>query len=151
MGFSAGGETAALTALNGDARTYPKTDTTDEQSCAPNFALLIYPGVLVDAKTGALKPHIKVTKDSPPMLFVMAQDDPVNCENCTALFTALKREKVPAELHIFPNGGHGYGLRPTFEPVTQWPRLAAQWLVKQTLRPVPESGETRVPGSQPKP
>lgn len=128
MGFSAGGETAALAALNGDARAYAKMDAADEQSLAPNFALLIYAGGLVDAKTGALKPHIKVTKDSPPMFFVMAQDDPVNCENCTALFTALKREKVPAELHIFTSGGHGYGLRATEVPVTQWPNRAVKWL-----------------------
>lgn len=128
LGFSAGGETAALTALNGNARAYPKTDAADEQSCAPNFALLIYPGGLVDAKSGALKPHIKVSKDSPPMFFVMAQDDHVNCENCTALFTALKREKVPVELHVFTHGGHGYGVRATEVPVTQWPNRAVKWL-----------------------
>ena len=128
MGFSAGGETAALAALNGDSRAYAKIDAADEQSCAPNFALLIYPGGLVDAKTGVLKPHIKVTKDTPPMFFVMAQDDRVNSLNCTALYAALTLAKVPAERHLFTRGGHGYGLRTTEVPVTHWPNRAVKWL-----------------------
>ena len=64
------------------------------------------------------------------MFFAMAQDDRVNCLNCTTLFTALTKEKVPAEIHLFTRGGHGYGLRATDEPVTGWPRLAAQWLMQ---------------------
>lgn len=130
MGFSAGGETAGLTALLRDQRLYTKLDATDEHSCAPNFALPIYPGGFYDKETGGLKSYLKVTKDTPPMFFAMAQDDHVNCLNCTALFTALTKEKVPAELHLFTRGGHGYGLRSTEEPVTGWPRLAADWLIQ---------------------
>lgn len=128
MGFSAGGETAGLAAILGDQRLYAKIDAADEQSCAPNFALPIYPGGFYDKETGGLKPYLKVTKDTPPMFFAMAQDDRVNCLNCTTLFTALTKEKVPAEIHLFTHGGHGYGLRPTEEPVTGWPELAAKWL-----------------------
>lgn len=128
MGFSAGGETAGLTAILRDQRLYSKIDAADEQSCAPNFALPIYPGGFYDKETGGVKPYLKVTKDTPPMFFAMAQDDRVNCLNCTALFTALTKEKVPAELHLFTRGGHGYGLRATEEPVTRWPELAAKWL-----------------------
>jgi acetyl esterase/lipase len=128
LGFSAGGATAGYAALLGEQRAYAKTDAGDEVSCAANFALLIYPGGFVDKATGALKPHIKVTKAAPPMFFAMSQDDGVNCENCTALFTALTREKVPAELHLWPTGGHGYGLRETSEPVTRWHHRAAEWL-----------------------
>lgn len=128
MGFSAGGETAGLTAILRDKRLYAKQDASDEQSCAPCFALPIYPGGFFDKASGGLKPYLKVTKETPPMFFAMAADDHVNCENCTVLFTALKREKVPAELHIFPTGGHGYGLRPTSERVTQWSKLAEGWL-----------------------
>lgn len=58
----------------------------------------------------------------------MAQDDHVNSLNCTVLHTALTQEKVPAELHLYTRGGHGYGLRPTEEPVTRWAQLAEQWL-----------------------
>lgn len=128
MGFSAGGETAGLTALLRDQRLYTKLDAADEHSCTPNFALPIYPGGFYDKQTGGLKPYLKVTKDTPPMFFVMAQDDHVNSLNCTVLYTALTQEKVPAELHLFPHGGHGYGLRPTEEPVTRWAQLAEVWL-----------------------
>ncbi len=134
MGFSAGGETAGLTALLRDQRLYTKLDAADDRSCAPNFALPIYPGGFYDKATGGLKPYLKVTKDTPPMFFVMAQDDRVNPLNCTVLHTALTKEKVPAELHIFPTGGHGYGLRATDEPVTRWPALAEIWL-RRFLQP----------------
>ncbi len=128
MGFSAGGETAGLCTLHGDKRAYAKMDSVDEQSCAPNFALLIYPGGFVDKETGALKTHLKVTKDTAPVFFVMAEDDHVDCDNCTVLFNALKHASVPAELHIYTHGGHGYGLRPTDLPVTRWSARAAEWL-----------------------
>ncbi|HCN31057.1 MAG TPA: hypothetical protein DIT64_20540 [Verrucomicrobiales bacterium] len=61
------------------------------------------------------------------MFFDMAQDDHVNSLNCTVLYTALTRTKVPAELHLFTRGGHGYGLSPTLTPVTHWPNRAAKW------------------------
>ena len=128
MGFSAGGETAGLTAILRNERIYPKVDAADEQSCAPNFALPIYPGGFYDKETAGLKPYLTITKDTPPMFFAMAQDDHVNSLNCTVLYTALTKEKVPAELHLFTSGGHGYGLRATDEPVTRWPELAARWL-----------------------
>lgn len=129
MGFSAGGETAGLTALLGPERLYGKVDESDEHPCTPDFALLIYPGGFYDKETGGLKPYLKVTKDTPPMFFVMAQDDHVNPLNCTVLFTELTKNQVPAELHLFTHGGHGYGLRPSLAPVTQWPDEAAKWLV----------------------
>lgn len=128
MGFSAGGATAGLTVLNGDKHVYPRQDATDDVSCAPNFGLLIYPAGFVDKTTGALRSHIKVSQDTAPVFFVMAEDDHVDCDNCTVLFIALKQAKVPAELHIYTHGGHGYGLRPTELPVTRWSARAAEWL-----------------------
>jgi hypothetical protein len=50
----------------------------------------------------------------------------VNSLNCTVLYTELTKNKVPAELHLFAQGGHGYGLRPTSTPVTHWPKSAEQ-------------------------
>ncbi|MCB1276754.1 alpha/beta hydrolase [Prosthecobacter sp.] len=128
MGFSAGGETAGLTTILRDARLYSKTDAADEQSCAPNFALPIYPAGFYDKDSDALKTYLKITKDTPPMFFVMAQDDRVNSLNCTSLYIALTKAQVPAELHLFPHGGHGYGLRRTEMPITRWTDLAAEWL-----------------------
>jgi acetyl esterase/lipase len=149
MGFSAGGHTAGVAALLGDGRAYPRLDSADEQSCAADFALLIYPAGFFDKDTGRLRPHLKITKDTPPMFLAMAADDPVNCENCTVLFTALKRAKVPAELHIFPTGGHGYGLRPTAEPVTGWTKLAESWLERVTHTSPASGGQTGTSGSLP--
>ncbi|MES2595676.1 MAG: alpha/beta hydrolase [Verrucomicrobiota bacterium] len=128
MGFSAGGATAGLTTVHGEKRVYPKVDATDEVSCRPDFAMLIYPAGFADKTTWALRSHIKVSKDTPPVFFVMAEDDHVDCDNCTVLFTALKHAKVPAELHIYTHGGHGYGLRSTDLPVTRWSARAAEWL-----------------------
>lgn len=133
MGFSAGGETAALAALSIGKRAYPSVDASDEASCTANFALLIYPGGLADPKDGVLKPDFRPSPEAPPMFFVHAADDRVTCLSSTALFQALRLAGVPAELHIFAGGGHGYGLRPTEFPVTRWPVLAEKWLADQGL------------------
>jgi acetyl esterase/lipase len=134
LGFSAGGATAGHAALLGPARAYAHVDTADEASCAADFALLIYPAYFADKTSGMLKPHLQVTKDAPPMFLAMSQDDPVDVQNCLALYTALTRAKVPAELHLWPQGGHGYGLRETDEPVTRWPQRAAEWLARLPRR-----------------
>jgi dipeptidyl aminopeptidase/acylaminoacyl peptidase len=66
---------------------------------------------------------------------VQAEDDPVHVENSTVYFLALKNAKVPAEMHIYANGGHGYGLRRTELPITDWPKLVETWL--RTIHVVP--------------
>ena len=63
----------------------------------------------------------------------MAQDDPVHAENILAYAMALKAEKVPMEMHLYPTGGHGYGLRPTNDYVTTWPQRATDWLRSRGL------------------
>jgi acetyl esterase/lipase len=128
MGFSAGGATAGITALQHGTRSYAKIDAVDEQSCGVDFAMLIYPAYLMDKETGNLSSFLKVTKDSPRTFMIMAQDDPIDSRNCTVLYTALTIAKVPAEVHLYPRGGHGYGLRGTDEPVTNWPAHAEEWL-----------------------
>ena len=126
LGFSAGGESAALTAVKNGERLYQPADETDEASCAANFALLIYPGGIAE-QDGTLKADYLVDEHTPPMFFAHAADDHVTCLSSVALFTALKRLNVPAELHIYASGGHGYGLRPTESPVTRWPSHAEAW------------------------
>jgi len=70
-----------------------------------------------------------VTKNtSPSFLYSTTADQTVNSMNATAYYDALKRAGVPAELHIYAQGGHGYGLRRTALPVTAWPVAAAAWL-----------------------
>ena len=130
LGFSAGGNTAAMAAVKNGNRLYEKTDKHDDASCTVNFAILIYPAWLSE-DDGSLKNEYAVSKDSPSMFFVHAADDPVTCQSSVAMFSALNRVGVPAELHVYPTGGHGYGLRPTDQPVTHWPEHAATWLNAQ--------------------
>jgi len=131
-GFSAGGEVAARTAL-ADAAFYDPVDAADDRSCRPDFALLVYPAYLVDKNAGAarLKPDVVVTKDAPEMFFVHAADDGVTPQSSLLLAAALHQAGVPAELHLYPTGGHGYGLRHTAEPVTRWNERAAAWLAER--------------------
>jgi dipeptidyl aminopeptidase/acylaminoacyl peptidase len=75
-----------------------------------------------------LRDYVRVTKDAPPMFLVHAFDDGVTVQNSLLLVGELKRVGVSAELHVFATGGHGYGLRPTAEPVTRWPARAGEWL-----------------------
>jgi acetyl esterase/lipase len=76
-----------------------------------------------------LAPEVKPSAErTPPTFLLQAEDDPVHEENALVYFQALKEAKVPAELHIFANGGHGYGLRPTELPITHWPALAETWM-----------------------
>jgi len=128
LGFSAGGHVAVVTATQGAERMYAPVDDADKAPCNVNFALPIYPGGLTEKDSGQLKPYIKVTSQTPPMFFAVAQDDQGCQASCIAMYTALTREKVPTEMHIFTHGGHGYGLRPTETPVTHWSRDAANWM-----------------------
>ena len=129
LGFSAGGHLAAALSTHFDQRLYDPVDEADKLSCRPDFAIIIYPGYLALAdKNFASNPDISPTADTPPTFIVQAEDDPVHVENALVYFQQLKNAKVPAELHIYAQGGHGYGLRRTALPVTAWPQAAETWL-----------------------
>lgn len=129
IGFSAGGHLAAVLGSHFEERSYPVVDDADKQSCRPDFSLLIYPAYLtVDDHLDRLAPEFNITSNTPPAFSVMAMDDPLHCETAIYYTLALKNAKVPAELHIYPTGGHGYGLRRTAEPITAWPALAEGWM-----------------------
>jgi acetyl esterase/lipase len=128
LGFSAGGHLAAALSTNFDKRTYDPVDAADQLSCRPDFAVLIYPGGVVVRNESKLAPEIKVTAQTPRAFIAMAEDDPVRVENALSYFLALKGAKVPAEMHLYPTGGHGYGLRPSKHAVSTWPQRAAEWL-----------------------
>lgn len=129
LGFSAGAHLAAAVSTHYDRRVYDSIDDADQQSCRPDFVALIYPGYLAfEEKNYAPNSDVPVTPQTPPTFLVMAEDDPVHVENATVYFQLLKNAKVPAELHIYTEGGHGYGLRPTQLPVTLWPKLVETWL-----------------------
>lgn len=139
LGFSAGGHLAAVTATGEDKRAYDAIDKTDEASCRPNFAVLIYPAYLTDRKVEKLSSDLVVTKDTPPTFLAHANDDPVPAEGSAILYLALKKARVPAELHVWQGGGHGYGLRKTDRPVTAWPERCEEWLRERGLLAKPAS------------
>ena len=129
LGFSAGGHLAAAVSTHYETRMYPRVDAADDLSCRPDFAVVVYPGYLADAEKGfAFTPDVPVTRETPPTFLVQAEDDPVHVENAVQYFLALKKKAVPAELHVYAKGGHGYGLRRTDLPVTRWPDLVDVWL-----------------------
>lgn len=129
LGFSAGGEVAGLVSIFGEERQYQPVDDADKSRIRPDFAVLVYPGNLVDKTTLQIQDYIKITKDCPPMFFVHAYDDGVTALNSLLVAAELKKMGVPAELHMYATGGHGYGLRPvTGQEVTEWPKPCAAWM-----------------------
>ncbi len=108
LGFSAGGHLAAAVSTHYDHRWYEPVDAADQLSCRPDFAVVIYPGYLALADQNfAPNPEIHPTADTPPTFVLQAEDDPVHVENAVVYFMALKNAKVPAELHVYSEGGHG--------------------------------------------
>jgi len=129
LGFSAGGHLAAAISNHYDQRLYEPIDAADKLSCRPDFAVVLYPGYLAMADKGfAPNPDIQPTANTPPTFILQAEDDPVHVENAVVYFMALKNAKVPAELHVYAQGGHGYGLRPRDLPIMGWPKLVETWL-----------------------
>jgi acetyl esterase/lipase len=136
LGFSAGAHLSAALSTHFDKRLYDPIDAADQLSCRPDFAFIIYPGYLANAAQNmAPNADINPTAQTPPSFIVQAEDDPVHVENATVYFLQLKAAKVPAELHLYADGGHGYGLRRTAMPVTTWPETARIWL--QTIKVLP--------------
>jgi acetyl esterase/lipase len=138
LGFSAGGHLAAALSTHFEQRLYDPVDAADQLSCRPDFAVIVYPGYLALADQNfSPNPDIPVTGKTSPSFILQAEDDPVHVENAIVYFLALKNAKVPAEMHIYAQGGHGYGLRRTTLPVTDWPRSVETWL--HTIQVLPPS------------
>jgi acetyl esterase/lipase len=136
LGFSAGGHLSAAISNHYERRLYAPIDAADNLSCRPDFSVVVYPGYLaLSEQDYAANPDIQPTANTPPTFIVQAEDDPVHVENAVVYFLQLKNAKAPAELHVYAQGGHGYGLRPTELPVTGWPRLVETWL--QTIKILP--------------
>jgi acetyl esterase/lipase len=133
LGFSAGGHLSTWAATNADKRAYETIDDADKVDPRPDFAVVIYPGGVVKRGSSELSPEIRVDAQTPPMFIAMSNDDPVGPENAVQLYLALKRAKVPAELHIFATGGHGYGMRKNDNPSSSWPKRCEEWLRNQKL------------------
>jgi acetyl esterase/lipase len=130
IGFSAGGHLAAAVSTRFAQRSYPPVDAADELSCRPDFAIVIYPGHLWTPGTAlSLRADIRVPVDTPPTFLLHAEDDPVDpVKHSLTYYVALQKAGVPAEMHLYAEGGHAFGLRPTKLPIGRWPALVEQWL-----------------------
>jgi acetyl esterase/lipase len=131
LGFSAGGHLVAAISTHFQKRLYPAVDAADKESCRPDFAVALYPGHMLEhvSKDFELNPYVPVTSKTPPTFLLQAEDDPVDpVQNSLIYYTALKQAGVPAELHLYAHGGHGFGLRRTKFPITKWPQLVETWL-----------------------
>jgi acetyl esterase/lipase len=152
MGFSAGGHLAASVGTHFDMGNKDAADAIEQQSCRPDFLALIYPVISLDAAIahgGSLtnllgtKPdpdlvkllsnEQRVTAETPPTFIAHCSDDQsVNVENPMQFYRSLVKHNVPAELHVFAEGGHGFGMRQK-GPVETWPTLLANWLRSRNL------------------
>jgi acetyl esterase/lipase len=154
LGFSAGGHLTVAMSVHFDKRLYPAVDAADQVSCRPDFAVAIYPGHLSQAaaeydatfgttkfalpapdplstvdKNLGLNPDIHVTSETPPTFLLQAEDDHVDSVyDSLSYYIALQKAGVPAEMHLYAQGNHAFGLRRTKFPITDWPRLVETWL-----------------------
>jgi acetyl esterase/lipase len=127
LGFSAGGNLAGGTCLKYSQRQYDKIDPVDDVSNRPDFGVLIYAAYLAD-QNGNIKPEYQPTKETPPMFFAFAMDDRVAVDGSFAMAKALKNVGVPAELHMYDSGGHGFGMRKSEFPCHTWTTRCGEWL-----------------------
>lgn len=148
MGFSAGGHVAASLGARFDESVYTPVDAYDRISARPDFMALVYPVIDMGEHAhggsrarlmSALPPSTdiaayslqnRITAATPPTFLLHASDDDVvSVENSLLFFDALRRANVPAELHVYPKGGHGFGIRGTRGlSLVEWPRLALAWM-----------------------
>lgn len=130
LGFSAGGYMVAAISTHFKERAYKSIDAADKESCRPDFAVALYPGHLRnDDKKFELNPDIAVTSLTPPTLLIQAADDHVDSiDHSLVYYVALKKENVPTEMHLYAQGGHGFGIRKTNLPITNWLQLLETWL-----------------------
>jgi acetyl esterase/lipase len=131
LAFSAGGQVGSIL-ITADGAAYEAIDSVDQQEFRPNFAMLVYPWRIYDSATDALLPQIKVTPETPPSFIVHTHDDASTSLGSVLLYADMKRHNVPAELHIYENGGHGYGTRKRPNSnIGSWPDRATDWLKRR--------------------
>jgi acetyl esterase/lipase len=127
LGFSAGAHLSAVASTNYSSRTYPRIDSYDDVSLRPDFTVLVYPAYL-SADNFRISPELKVDSNTPPTILIQTQDDKSFIDSSLFYYYALKQANVPAAMHLYPSGGHGYGARNTGHTVNEWPHRVLSWL-----------------------
>lgn len=156
MGFSAGGHLAASLGTRFDSHVYADVDAHDTASARPDFMLLGYP--VIDMTSGhahlgsrrrllghhpdaaalaSYSPQLAVDARTPPSFLLHASDDAVvPVANSLLFHDALRAAGVPAELHVYAAGGHGFGVHAIAgSRLAEWPRIAADWILAQPQPP----------------
>jgi acetyl esterase/lipase len=131
LGFSAGGHLAVMAALHPNERTYPQDPAVDVEDATPNFVIPIYPAYLTgNEEPFALEAAVQVGDKAPPICLIHAHDDKGRTSSAASalLYLEYKKRGLPAELHVFTHGGHGFGMRQTGHPVAQWPARVGEWM-----------------------
>lgn len=148
IGFSAGGHLASTAVTHYNDRVYDARDEIDKASARPDFGILIYPVISLAAPythggsgRNLLGPHpdkellaslsneTQVTPETPPtFLLATWEDKVVPAENSIYFYLALRKARVPAEMHVFLKGRHGFGLGKSLGAVSAWPTLCQQWM-----------------------
>ena len=151
MGFSAGGHLAGYTALLPDARLYEGGDAIEAFSARPDFSALLFPVVSLRKPYDTTRTRREIigsdpsvqaqdlwsldthaSKNAPPTIIISAADDTITPPgHGIALFQALKSKGAAAELHIFEEGGHGWGLGKKDQILSQWPKIFENWIEKR--------------------
>ena len=152
-GSSAGGHLASTAGTVFDLGNKQSADLVEKMSCRPDFMLLLYPVISFNEAIGHMgsrknligegndwklakqySNELNVTKDTPPTFLILADDDKtVIPQNSVDFYLALKKFDIPAEMHIFQEGGHGFGMTKKNLPVDQWPDLFYSWLKAQKI------------------
>ncbi len=134
LGFSAGGQVASILHTSGSKAAYEPIDAIDTQSFRPDFSLLIYPWNVWVPKIDSLMPELQFSKELPPAFIVHTSDDKSSAIGGAMIYAGLKKYEVPVELHIYENGGHGYGTRARPDSnIGTWTDRATDWLVRRAL------------------
>lgn len=128
MGFSAGASLSARAATRSQSPSYTPIDEIDKESCRPDFFGLIYPAYLDEGPNHTLTPELTIDENTPRCFIFQTTVDPYG--NSSFVFgQALRFHQIPVELHIYPTGVHGYGLRTKMaEAGGIWPKLMGKWL-----------------------
>ncbi len=131
LGFSAGGHLTVMSGVQYNTKCYEPVDEVDSVSARPDFICPIYAAYLADgykdnvAELGSL---ITVTGKTPPTFMAVTWDDAFRGAQSALLFARLRENNVPAELHAYSKGGHGYGIRESDNPVSGWHHNLEAWL-----------------------
>jgi acetyl esterase/lipase len=140
MGFSAGANLAVLLSTHPNDNHVESTpaapDVDTHLSARADFAILVYPAYLaVPPDNTTLDPVYAPNEFTPSTFLIQAENDRGYGKNALVYYAALMDAHVPAELHYYATGGHGFGMHPPNAPEENWPRLATNWLRSINILP----------------